>query len=202
MNAIIDADAASRAGWSISRLASAFLDGGVTFLQLRAKTASGADLLEAASSLTQLAHARSAILIVNDRADIAKLSGADGVHLGQDDLDPAAARRMLGPGAIIGRSTHTVAQLEAAVEEPVDYIAVGPVFGTSTKATGYDAVGLEMVRLAARFGWPVVGIGGITLETARSVIDAGASAVAVIGDLLTDDPASRARAFVEELSSV
>lgn len=149
-----------------------------------------------------MAHERGALLIVNDRADIAKLAGADGVHLGQDDLNPASARRILGEGGIVGRSTHTEAQLEKAAREPVDYVAIGPVFATSTKATGYDAVGLEMVRRAARCGRPVVAIGGITLENAPSAIGAGASSVAVIGDLLTGDPALRARAFVEELSGI
>lgn len=198
----MDAEAASRSGWSLESLASAFLDGGARFLQLRAKTLSGEEFLAAAARVVALAHARGAIVIVNDRADIAKLAGADGVHLGQDDLDPAAARQLLGAGAIIGRSTHTEAQLAAAVAEPVDYVAIGPVFGTSTKATGYDAVGLEMVRRAATVGRPVVAIGGITLGNAASVIAAGAASVAVISDLLTDDPAARTRAFVEQVSSV
>ena len=103
---------------------------------------------------------------------------------------------------MIGRSTHTDAQLEAAANEPVDYIAIGPVFGTATKATGYDAVGLAMVRRATAYGRPVVAIGGITLETAPAAIGAGAASVAVIGDLLRGDPASRVRAFVQQLSSV
>jgi len=198
----VDAEAASRSGWSLEALGAAFLDGGATFLQLRAKTLSGDEFLSAASKLVALARARGARVIVNDRADIAKLSGAHGVHLGQDDLDPAAARRLLGPAAMIGRSTHTDAQLAASAGEPVDYVAIGPVFGTATKATGYDAVGLEMVRRAASFGRPVVAIGGITLETAAAVIGAGAASVAVIGDLLMGDPAVRVRAFVEELSGL
>lgn len=139
---------------------------------------------------------------MNDRADIARLAAADGVHLGQDDLAPAAARVILGPSATIGLSTHTVSQLDAAATEPVDYIAIGPVFGTATKDTGYDAVGLEMVRRAATYGRPVVAIGGITLDTAASVIAAGARSVAVIGDLLTSgDPTARVRAYVERLGS-
>jgi thiamine-phosphate pyrophosphorylase len=202
LNAIVDADAASAAGFPLPALATAFLDGGATFLQLRAKNLPGGALLDAASALTALAHARGALLIVNDRVDIALLSGADGVHLGQDDLDPASARRLLGAAAMIGRSTHTEAQLEAAAKEPVDYIAIGPVFGTATKATGYEAVGLAMVRRASAFGRPVVAIGGITLDTAPAVIRAGAASVAVIGDLLRGDPAARTRAFVKELSCV
>ena len=183
-------------------LSTAFLDGGATFLQLRAKSLPSGAFLDAASPIAALAHARGATLVVNDRADIAKLSGADGVHLGQDDLDPASARRILGPGAILGLSTHTDAQLAAAAGEPVDYLAIGPVFSTSTKATGYDAVGLEAVRRASRLGPPVVAIGGITLETAKSVLDAGAASVAVIGGLMTADPSARTRAFVEEVSGL
>jgi len=157
--------------------------------------------MKAARSIVGHARDRGAVVLVNDRADIARLSGADGVHLGQSDLAPEAARRILASSAMIGRSTHTMTELEAAAREPVDYIAIGPVFGTSTKVTGHDAVGLAMVSRAARYGRPVVAIGGITLETAPSVIAAGAASVAVIGDLMTGgDPAGRARAFVERLS--
>jgi thiamine-phosphate pyrophosphorylase len=124
------------------------------------------------------------------------------VHVGQEDLAPGAVRRLLGDGAIVGFSTHTVAQIEAAVREPISYLAVGPVFGTRTKDTGYEAVGLTLVREATRRAGtlPVVAIGGITLENASSVVDAGAAAIAVIGDLLTGaDPERRARAFVQRL---
>ena len=123
--------------------------------------------------------------------------------MGQEDLPPAAARRLLGPNAVIGYSTHTPTQIEAAVDEPVTYIAIGPVFGTATKDTGYEPVGLERVTEAARIasGRPVVAIGGITLETAPHVIAAGASSVAVIGDLLANgDPAGRVAAFCRVLS--
>jgi thiamine-phosphate pyrophosphorylase len=138
--------------------------------------------------------------VINDRADIAVLSGADGVHLGQTDLAAEAARRIAGRGALIGRSTHTVTELEAAAKEPVDYIAIGPVFGTSTKVTGHGAVGLAMVRRAAAYGKPVIAIGGITVDNAASVIEAGAQSVAVISDLVAGgDPAARARAYVERL---
>src|SRR5687768_18072723 len=95
------------------------------------------------------AHKAGAIVIVNDRADIAKLSAADGVHVGQDDLDPASARRILGGAAIVGVSTHSAAQVLAAAEMAVDYIAVGPIFGTSTKDTGYRGVGTALVSEAA-----------------------------------------------------
>jgi len=203
LNAIVDVDAAARVGLGPVDLARAFVDGGARFLQLRAKHLSGAAFLETATAVVALGRAVQAIVIVNDRADIAKLAGADGVHVGQDDLTPAAARAILGDRAIVGLSTHTAEQIDRAAREPVSYLAIGPVFGTATKATGYDAVGLEMVARAARAGPPVVAIGGITLDTAGSVIAAGAASVAVIGDLLTGgDPAARARAFVGRLSDV
>jgi thiamine-phosphate pyrophosphorylase len=201
---IVDTEVTQRAGWLPLDLATAYLDGGATFLQLRAKTMSGAALLDLAGRLSELAHGRGATLIVNDRADVARLAGADGVHVGQDDLAPAAVRALVGPGALVGLSTHTTEQLDAAVHEPVDYLAIGPVFGTLTKATGHDAIGLETVRAAAQrtaaHGLPLVAIGGITLERAASVIEAGATSVAVIADLLaTGDPAGRTRDFLDRI---
>lgn len=145
-----------------------------------------------------------ASVIVNDRVDLALMSGAAGVHLGQDDLKPSAARQLLGPGAIIGYSTHTAAQVHAAAAEPVTYIAIGPVFGTHTKTTGYEPVGLALVAEAARLsrGLPVVAIGGITLDTAPEVLAAGASAVAVIRDLLAGgDPKARVAAYLRALGT-
>lgn len=183
-------------------LARAFLDGGARLIQLRAKRLASAPLLNHAEQLVRTAESYGASIIVNDRADVARLSGAAGVHVGQEDLAPAAARQLLGPEAIVGFSTHTVEQIEAALREPVTYIAVGPVFGTRTKDTGYDAVGLELVTRAARMakGLPVVAIGGITLETAPDIIAAGASSVAVITDLLTDsDPKVRVEAYCRVL---
>ena len=131
------------------------------------------------------------------------MSGAAGTHVGQDDVPPEAARRILGEGAIIGYSTHTTAQMEAAARAPISYLAIGPVYGTRTKATGYDAVGLDRVREAVRLagGLPVVAIGGITLETAPDVIAAGASGVAVISDLLAGGrPRERIAAFLRALA--
>jgi thiamine-phosphate pyrophosphorylase len=152
--------------------------------------------------VVRLAAPYAAAVIVNDRADIGYLSGAAGVHVGQDDLPPAAVRRLLGHAAIVGYSTHDAGQLEVALREPVTYVAVGPVFGTRTKDTGYAAVGLELVRTAHALahGRPVVAIGGITLETAPSVIAAGAACVAVIGDLLVGDPRARVAAYIAELA--
>jgi len=146
-------------------------------------------------------------IIINDRADIARLADAAGVHVGQDDLAPSAIRRLIGPDRIIGFSTHSLAQLDHAVEQAIDYVAVGPVFGTASKNTGYDAVGLTLVEEAARRARPrglqVVAIGGITLERAPDVIRAGATSVAVISDLLaTGDPAARVSQYLDRLAQV
>jgi len=156
LNAIIDAEAAARAGWTPIDLAHAFLDGGARFLQLRAKLLAGAAFLDVASAIVERARSAGAIVIVNDRADIARLAGADGVHVGQEDLAPRAVRAVVGDDAVVGFSTHTVEQLARALEEPVSYVAIGPVFPTATKATGYEAIGLDRVvdasRRAARGG--------------------------------------------------
>ncbi len=138
-------------------------------------------------------------VIVNDRADIARMADADGVHVGQEDLEVEAARAVVGEHAIVGLSTHTREQVDAALSTSASYVAVGPIFTTATKDTGYDARGLDLVAYAAGRGKPIVAIGGITLERAPDVIAAGAAAVAVISDLLTDDIEQRVRAFVSAL---
>ncbi len=203
---ICDADTCERHGWSLTDFAFACLDGGATLLQLRAKHASSRTLLADTERVMQRA-GHGATIIVNDRADIARLAGAHGIHVGQDDLRPDAVRAVVGPDTIIGLSTHTREQIVDAVREPVQYVAIGPVFGTHSKDTGYDAVGLESVRLAATIAGeralPVVAIGGITLERAQAVIEAGATSVAVISDLFVgNDPAARTRLFFERLARV
>jgi thiamine-phosphate pyrophosphorylase len=165
----------------------------------------GDRFLATASAVVLLAHRQQASVVINDRADLARLSAADGVHVGQDDLSPSAVRALVGAAAIVGLSTHTPDQIDQAVLEPVSYVAVGPVFGTSTKATGFDPIGLEMVKASALVarsrGLPLVAIGGVTLENAQSVLDAGAASVAVISDLVaTGDPEARVRAYVERLT--
>lgn len=202
LHAIVDVALAVRAGWTPIDLARAFFDGGATVVQLRAKQLDSSAFLDLADVAVRLAHSYQGSIIVNDRVDIALISGATGVHVGQDDLPPAAARRLLGDDAIIGLSTHTIHQIEDAVGERVNYVAVGPVFGTRSKETGYDAVGLDLVATAARMAHDkaVVAIGGITLENSQSVISAGAAAVAVISDLLVGgDPRARTEAFVRRL---
>jgi thiamine-phosphate pyrophosphorylase len=202
LHAILDVDVAHRSGWIPEDLARAFLDGGARLIQIRAKQLASGPFLDLCDAVVRMAGAAGATVIVNDRVDLARLSGAGGVHVGQEDLSPEAAAGQLGAGAIVGYSTHTLDQVAAARALPVSYIAVGPVFGTATKATGYDAVGLELVHAASTLagGTPVVGIGGITLENAASVIEAGAASVAVISDLLaTNDPAGRTRAYLQSL---
>jgi thiamine-phosphate pyrophosphorylase len=202
LQAILDVDAAAQAGWQPVDLARAFLSGGARLVQVRAKHLPSGSLLDLCDAVVRMARDAGARVIVNDRVDIARLCGAAGVHVGQDDLPPAAARGILGPHAIVGFSTHTAEQIDAARAHPIDYVAVGPVFGTTTKDTGYPAVGLALVQEAARRsgGRPVVAIGGITLENAASVRAAGATGVAVIGDLLRGDPAARVRAYLQALA--
>jgi thiamine-phosphate pyrophosphorylase len=203
LQCIVDVDAASRAGHEPADLARAFLDGGARFLQVRAKQMSSSAFLTLCDTIVGLSAPFGATVIVNDRVDLARMCGAAGVHVGQEDLPPAEARGQLGPGAIIGVSTHTFGQIDAAVREPVTYIAVGPIFGTATKDTGYTAAGLPFVREArARVpaAIPLVAIGGITLARAPEVIEAGAAQVAVIGDLLaTDNPGERVAAYYRAL---
>jgi thiamine-phosphate pyrophosphorylase len=196
-----------RSGWTVSDLTGAYLAGGARFIQLRSKHASSGAFLALCADVVERAHKAGAMVVVNDRADIAALSSADGVHVGQEDLDPASVRRILGGSAIVGISTHTPEQARAASRLAVDYIAVGPVFGTSTKDTGYRSVGTalvgevaEIIR-AADSATPIVAIGGITLERAREVIQAGAASVAVISDLLsTGDPEARVKEYLRALS--
>ncbi len=178
------------------------MDGGARCLQIRAKELPSGAFLDLCDTITEAAAPYDAAVIVNDRPDLALMSHPAGVHVGQDDFPPAQARRLLGEDAIIGVSTHTSAQVEAALREPITYLAVGPVFATRTKDTGYQTVGLEFVSAVARMAGsvPVVAIGGITLENASSVIAAGAAAVAVIGDLLAvPDVRDRTRAYLQAL---
>jgi len=197
---IIDTAVCAARGIDPLALALACLRGGARLLQVRQKAGSGASFLALAERLViESAHFH-ARLIVNDRADIARLAGAAGVHVGQDDLDVDDVFRIAGMDAIVGLSTHDATQIDAAIGGRATYVAVGPVFGSTTKDTGYGPRGLDLVRYAAGRGKPVVAIGGITLERARDVVAAGADAVAVIGDLAGSDPQARARAFVSAVA--
>jgi len=202
--AIVDVDVCAGAGHTPLDVTRAFLTAGVQLIQIRAKSWQSGAFLDLTQAAVADAASAEATIIVNDRADIAALAGAPGLHVGQEDLGPADARRIVGEDTWLGLSTHTEAQWTDALRAPISYVAIGPVFGTGTKATGYDAVGLQTVRLvaaaAAARGLPVVAIGGITMERAPEVIAAGASAVAVISDLLTGSPEARARAFIRALA--
>lgn len=198
--AILDDEVTRREGWDLVPLAEALFAEGVRFVQVRAKTLASGELLRQVEGVLRAAEPYDAMVVVNDRPDVARIAGAAGVHVGQDDLPPSAARRIVGDAALVGVSTHTPAQIDAAAGEPVSYIAIGPVFGTHTKATGYAPVGPGMVSRTAAAGRPVVAIGGITLDRAPAVIAAGAASVAVITDLFTGgDPAARARAWLARL---
>ena len=164
------------------------IDGGATFIQLREKHGPAGEFCDAAVESIAYARKRGVKIIINDRVDIALASGADGVHLGQDDLEPEHARKILGNNAIIGYSTHSIQQAADAIKLPIDYLAIGPVFATTTKENPDPVVGLDGLRAVRETvgDFPLVAIGGIDRSNAASVIEAGASSVAVISDLLRD----------------
>ena len=175
--------------------------GGATLVQLREKRASTLEFYQAALAAMSVARQLGVQIVINDRVDIAIAVKADGVHLGQHDLPPERARSLLGETRIIGFSSHSLEQALAADSAPVDYIAIGPLFQTRTKDKPDSVVELETVteirRMVAK---PLVGIGGIRLETAASVIEAGADSVAVISDLLSArDIPERTRSFLTRL---
>jgi thiamine-phosphate pyrophosphorylase len=177
--------------------------GGASFIQLREKHLSPREFESAAAEALNVARAHGARLIINDRVDIALALKADGVHLGQDDLPPQAARELLGERAIIGFSTHTVEQALAAASQPVDYIAIGPLFNTSSKENPDPFVGLEGLRRVRRVvGWmPLVAIGGITPETAPLALSYGADSIAAIS-LFLKEPAKIAESVRALLSNL
>lgn len=158
---------------------------GVTLVQLREKTFSPLEFFTEAKAAADIAHKSGQKIVINDRVDIALALKADGVHLGQEDLPPEAARRLLGADVIIGFSTHSPAQARLAAKLPVDYIAIGPIFATDTKPTSNPSIGLSGLRLVrdALGEIPLVAIGGITSQNCQDVLDAGADAVAIIKDL-------------------
>ena len=190
---ILDPEIAARHGVDPVRAAEQILEGGAKILQFRHKGFFSREIfaqLEQVASLCRDAHA---LFVVNDRADLAAITGA-ALHLGQDDLLPSAARKVVGTATLIGFSTHNERQLRAAAAEPADYLALGPIFGTASKLNPDPVVGTdELRRLRARTDRPLVAIGGITRDNAKAVLDAGADAVAIIGDLFPEDGNLRAR---------
>jgi thiamine-phosphate pyrophosphorylase len=180
------------------KIALALFSGGARLIQVRNKDAGTGQLLDQVERI--IAHApRGALVIVNDRVDVAKISGAGGVHLGQEDIPADEARRILGTGATIGLSTHNAVQATRAEQLPVDYIAVGPVFTTFSRKNPSPVVGIDgLRRISQAAGKPIVAIGGITLDNAPQVFKAGAHSVAVIRDILqTTDVAARVREWMQ-----
>jgi thiamine-phosphate pyrophosphorylase len=192
------------AGVSHAEQVSLLADGGATFVQLREKNLSPLDFYREAEAALAVARQRGVSLIINDRVDIALATGADGVHLGQGDLPPEVARKLLGKHAIIGYSTHNVSQAIAAALLPVNYVAIGPIFQTSTKVDPDPVVGLEGLRAVRKAigQMRLVAIGGITPANAGNVIDAGADSIALISALFAGGPtmiANRYRTFTRNL---
>jgi thiamine-phosphate pyrophosphorylase len=175
---------------------------GARLFQYRNKTAPARELLQAAQALNITTRQDGASFLLNDRPDIARLAWANGVHVGQDDLEVALARRIVGEDAIIGVSTHNLEQIRKAAGADCDYIAIGPVFATRSKANPDQVVGLELIREARKLtNKPLVAIGGITLERTAEVIRAGADGVAVISDILAaKNPVARVKQYLDLLS--
>jgi thiamine-phosphate pyrophosphorylase len=196
---ILDTTLLGRRGFECVAAAEAILEGGARILQFRHKTFFSRDVFAQAEQIRRLCVDSGAVYVVNDRADIAMLLAA-GLHVGQDDLPPEAARRVIGDARLLGFSTHNEAQLRDAARERTDYLAFGPIFGTLSKETPDPVVGLsELRRLRPVATKPLVAIGGITRATARDVLDAGANSVAIISDLLPDTLSRRSlRSRTEE----
>ena len=177
------------------------IDGGAEIIQLREKYLSPKDFYEDAKAALEIARAANVKIIINDRVDIALALKADGVHLGQNDLAADFARKILGENAIVGFSTHSVEQATEALKFPVDYIAIGPVFATKTKENPERTVGVDGVKKVRETigDFPLVAIGGVTLENCRAVFDAGADSIAVIGDLFSnrDKISEKLKSFIE-----
>jgi thiamine-phosphate pyrophosphorylase len=185
-------------------IAKQLMTAGVRLLQYRAKDLPARESLATSRQLAQAARQEGANFFVNDRPDLAYLSNAHGVHVGQDDLSVEQARAIVGQDRWVGVSTHNPEQFEHAVATSADYVAIGPIFATTSKANPDPVVGTEMIRrLRPLTAKPIVAIGGIRLENAREVIEAGADSVAVISDILVAvDPARRARQFLQLLEAV
>ena len=183
---ILDSESLDRRGLALASAAAALLEGGASILQIRHKDHWSRAFFDAARDVARLCSEAGAELIVNDRADFALLLNA-GLHLGQDDLAPRDARRLTGPDLTIGYSSHNPGQLAAAGGEPVDYVALGPIFATATKRNPDPVVGVdELRRCRPLIEKPLVAIGGITLENARQAFRAGADSVALIAALFPE----------------
>jgi thiamine-phosphate pyrophosphorylase len=187
---ILDTAALERCGGDLIEAAEALLTAGAGILQFRHKSHFDRELFRGTERIAELCRQAGALFIVNDRADIAMMLDC-AVHVGQDDLPPADVRRIAGSTRVLGFSTHNEAQIRAAASEPIDYVALGPIFGTLSKLDPDPEVGLEELRrLKPLAQVPLVAIGGITRESAAAVWNAGADSIAVVGDLYPDVRAS------------
>ncbi len=197
---ILDTATLARRRCGVETAAEAMLEGGARILQFRHKGSFTRDVFEQAERVAVLCREADAKFVVDDRADIAMMLDA-GLHIGQDDVPVHIARRLIGPDRILGFSTHNAAQLAAAAELPIDYIAFGPVFDTSSKNNPDPVAGIDAVRQAkaAAGARPLAAIGGITRANALDVLDAGADSLAVISDVLPEPCTSESiRARIEE----
>jgi len=187
-----------------TEIATQLMGAGVRLLQYRAKNLGAGDMLRTAGQIAGIARQHGAEFFVNDRPDLAYLAGADGVNVGQDDLGVESVRAIVGQDRWVGVSTHNREQFERAVATSADYVAIGPILATSSKANPDPVVGTELLRrLRPLTKKPIVAIGGIRLEHAAEVIEAGADSVAVISDILrAADSARQAKQFIERLEGV
>jgi len=187
----------------VGKAAAKLIGAGVRLLQYRDKKAAARELLSASMAVAEVVGRAQCAFFVNDRPDVAYLSGAGGVHVGQEDLTVEQARAVVGPERWVGVSTHNLKQFEQAISTSADYIAVGPIFPTSSKANPDPVVGTELLRRVRRLtAKPIVAIGGITLDCVPEVLAAGADAVAVISDILqAQEPAARAREYILRLEA-
>jgi thiamine-phosphate pyrophosphorylase len=177
------------------------LDAGARLFEYRSKTSSSRELLHVSQALGLTVRQHGGTFLVNDRADIAHLAGANGVHLGQDDLSVSAARKIVGNDCLIGLSTHNLQQFATAIASSADYIVVGPIFPTSGKQNPEPVLGVDFIRSVRKLtAKPIVAIGGITLQRTREVMEAGADSVAVISDILKGkNPADRVRQYLQNI---
>src|SRR5579862_4991199 len=196
---VLDPEIAARHGVDPTAVAELILEGGAAILQFRHKGFFSREVFAQLERIAKLCRDAHVLFVVNDRADLAAITGA-ALHLGQYDLTPSAARKVVGDATLIGFSTHNESQLRAAAAEPANYLALGPIFGTSSKNNPDPIVGIdELRRMRPLTDRPLVAIGGITRGNAQSVLAAGADSVAIIGDLFAD---GNLRARIEEWVSL
>jgi thiamine-phosphate pyrophosphorylase len=198
---IIDTQVLAQAGLTPVEMARALARAHVSLVQFRHKGVYTREILAQAEEVGKIVRQSGARYIINDRADIALMLAADGVHVGQDDLPPANVRKLVGEGMILGFSTHNEQQLRDGDREPVDYLALGPIFGTPSKQNPDPVVGtVELARLRAFTNKPLVAIGGITRANAREVLAAGASSLAIISDAVGADLDARLAEWISRTS--